>query len=325
MLTGLFYAKGQPLVAFAEAKEIEPFLRRKDGTLWLDLEAPSDAETAVLEGVFKFHPLLVQECLRFADRPKVDFAPECVYAIIHAPVYREKSGWLGVETAEIDVFVGEGFVVTYHPYAVEAINTLRDRCKTGAERYLGRGGDFLLYYLAETIVDNFFAVIDHLETRIELLEKDIFGRATAQSFRKIIYLKRDLMHLRRILGPQREVFSLLSREETKYITPPAQRYLRAAYDHVTIIHDVIDIDRDMVAGLRDTYLSYISNRLAETMKFLTIITTCLMPATILAGAWGMNFDYLPLRSWPLAFPLFFVACGLVAWGMVRYFQWKRWL
>lgn len=325
MLTAIYYRKSLPVQVLPDAVAIQAALNRHDGLLWVDLEHPNEAETAILEGIFHFHPLLVQECLRFAERPKVEFTEDCVYVIMHGPIFKETPGWVGVDTAEVDIFVGDGFFVTYHPHVLGAVTTLRERCKTGAERYMGRGVDFLLYHFSENVVESFFAVIETLEVRIEALEKEMFTHASAPSFRKIVNLKRDLMNLRRILAPQREVFSLLSREETRYISSPAQRYLRAAYDHITIIHDVIDIDRDMVAGLRDTYLSFASNRLAEIMKVLTIITTCIMIPTLIAGAWGMNFDHIPFKDFPHAFAVYFLFSITVVVGMLWFFRKQKWV
>ncbi|MBI3271603.1 MAG: magnesium/cobalt transporter CorA [Planctomycetes bacterium] len=325
MLTGIYRSASTGARVFTEAKEVGQCLARREGMLWLDLEAPSPEEVALLENDFHFHPLLVQECLRLTDRPKVDFSAECVYLIVHAPHIDKKER--RVTTLEIDVFLGPGYLLTYHPYPVESITLLRERCKPGGggDRLLARGPDFLLYHFAEAVVDHFFTVVDDVELRMDDLEKEVFSRATERSFRKILHLKRDLSHLRRILGPQREVFSLLAREDTPFVSAEAQRHLRNVYDHFTIIHDVAETDRDMVAGLRDTYLSYVSNRLAQTMKVLTVITTCLMPASILAGAWGMNFDHIPLKEWPYAFEAFFLSCTLLAGGMLGLFHWRRWI
>ncbi|MBI3269445.1 MAG: magnesium/cobalt transporter CorA [Planctomycetes bacterium] len=325
MLTAFHRVEGQPLKTFQDPGQVRGILDRHEGILWVDLEGSSPEPTAILQDVFRFQPLLVQESLRYSDRPKADFTDACVYAILHAPSFRERGGWVGVDTTDIDVFLGDGFLVTYHPEPIGAITALRDRCRATPEKYLGRGCDFLLYHVEETIVESFFAVIDSLEVRLDTMEKEIFSRPSAQFFKKIVHFKRDLMHLRRILGPEREVFSLLGREESRFIGASARQHLRTAYDHISIVHDVVEIDRDMVVGLRDTYLSFVSNRMSEVMKVLTIITTCLMPPTLLAGIWGMNFEHLPLRDWPYAFWAFLTLCGGMGGGMLYAFRRQKWM
>jgi len=191
-------------------------------------------------------------------------------------------------------------------------------------RHGPRIGSTLLYRIADEIVDEYLTAIDELDVRIEDLEDRIFDDPQQEVVEEIFTLKRSLLHLRRILAPQREVFNKLARGDFDLIPKQDQLLFRDIYDHLVRLHDIIESLRDLVGGSLETYLSIVSNRMNEVMKTLTIFTALFMPLTFLTGFFGMNYfqPAITLSAWTGA-EAFFVMMGLIIATPVLMYFWMR--
>jgi magnesium transporter len=200
---------------------------------------------------------------------------------------------------------------------------------TRDERHLRSGPDHLLYRLVDEIAASYMTVVEALDDEIDFAEDQVFGNPAPTVLNHIFKLKRAVLSLRRIIGPQREVLNKLARDDYGVIDQHDQVYFRDVYDHLVRLYDITESIRDLVSGTLDTYLSVINNRMNEIMKTLTIITTLFMPISFLTGFFGMNFfePVARLYGWtsPLAFIITLAILITVPWGMFYYIRHRKWM
>jgi magnesium transporter len=258
------------------------------GLLWVDFEdTPPEDDEQILRGTFNFHPLAVDDALQETHIPKIDDWGEYLYIVLHAVVFDNKDGG-NVDTLELDVFVGKNYLVTHHDQSINAIERVWSSVQRDP-RHLRNGADHLLYKLIDEVVASYMPVVEVIDDEIDRTEDQIFDKPTPRTLEHIFFLKRAVLHLRRIIGPQREVLNKLARDDYDTIDERERVYFRDIYDHLVRLYDITESMRDMISGSLDIYLSVINNRMNDIMKTLTIITTFFMPIAFVTGFFGMNF------------------------------------
>ncbi|HEY9898196.1 MAG TPA: magnesium/cobalt transporter CorA [Pantanalinema sp.] len=267
---------------------------RAKGVLWIDLEGTDRADVEWLKGCFGFHPLALEDCLQSGQRPKLDHYDGYAFLDFYSASFDPARARLTTE--EIDLFIGEGYLVTAHKAPMPALDEVRTRWQESAES-AGGGASYLLYLLLDTVVDEYFPVVDKMEEQLEAFEEMLFERFEQSVITRIFTLKKDLLLMRKVVAPTRDVCLLLLRRESHLIAPGTAVYLQDVYDHLIRVADSIDTYRDLVSGAIDAYLSVIANRTNDTMKRLTSISAVLMSVTLVAGIYGMNFPHMPELSW----------------------------
>ena len=266
--------------------------------LWIDFDGePNASAEPILTGIFHFHPLAVDDALQETHTPKVDDWGEYIYLVLSAMSFSADNG-LELITHELDVFLGKNFVVTHHDEPlgfIEKARTLFVRDK----RSTSHGPDHLLYKLIDDLVAEYMPMAEAIDDQIDRVEDEVLTKAAPDTLERIFTLKRIILSMRRVLGPQREVLNKLARDDFEVIDPHDRVFFRDIYDHLVRLHDVNESMRDLVSGSLDTYLSVINNRMNDVMKTLTIITTLFMPISFLTGFFGMNFfePVAGLTSW----------------------------
>jgi len=299
-------------------------LSTEDGFVWVSLEAASEEEiNSILGGVFKFHPLAIEDCLSPGYQvAKIDDFSDYIFLITHAIKSDERLDKL--EPLELDFFLGENFLVTCFTDAeIPAIEKTWERIIRD-NRISKNGADFLCHTILDEVVDEYMPLIDSMETEVEWIEDSAMEKPTPATLQRLLSLKHSIMSLRRIIAPQREVMNRLSRDEFPQIDAQSLIYFRDIYDHLVRIQDLADIIRDIVSGSLDIYLNSTSLRLNEIMKALTIVSTVFLPLSFITGAFGMNFINIPGAQTTNGF---LITCAiLVALGvaMLLYFRKKHW-
>jgi magnesium transporter len=291
--------------------------------LWVDLAAPSIPETLILSDTFTFHPLAVEDAVSAKQYPKVEAYDGYLYAILHGINYH-KSG-ICFDTHDVDFFVGPSYLVTVHDGTSRSIGELREFA-TRNPKIMGEGPVSLFHRIVDAMVDHYRPEIEKLEDRIDELEEAVFGEPSPDQVRQILKEKRDVALLRRIVVPQRDVIARLARRDFVDISTEMSFRFRDIYDHLQRIVDDAFTFQDRITGILDAHLSNVSNRLNEVMKLLAIVSTLLMPPTLLAGLWGMN---VPMPHFPGADTVQFwwVAgiLGIMTMAMLVYFRRRRWI
>ncbi len=267
--------------------QLAAMLQDKQSLIWVDLDGEDPGVyQPLLADTFGFHMLAIEDALIESHYPKIDDWSSYLYAVLHAVDFDQNL--LDVDTHEVDFFLGPNYLVTHHVEPIRAIDRVRRACQRD-ERRLARGADYLLYELTDGLVSDFMPCVDALDDEIDRLEDEVFDRPTSATLNRLFTLKRAVIHLRRILSPQREVLNRLARDDYDPIDEQERVYFRGVYDHLVRLYDINESLRDLVSGTLDTYLSVVSNRLNEIMKVLTVVTVLGLPLTFLTGFFGMNF------------------------------------
>jgi magnesium transporter len=309
-----------------EIKTIEECFLFKDKptVTWINIDGLHQVE--ILEKLgecYGLHPLVLEDILNTDQRPKMEDYGEYLYIVLRMLNYNDKSS--EIESEQISLVLGPNFVFSFQEREGDTFNPIRDRIRNSKGRIRKMGADHLAYTLLDSIIDNYFIILEKLGEKIEFLEEEVVTRPTPETLQTIHHLKREMIFLRKGVWPLREVISGLERGESSLIKESTRIYLRDVYDHTIQTIDTIETYRDMVSGMLDIYLSSISNRLNAVMKVLTIIATIFMPLTFIAGIYGMNFKYMPELEWRWGYPVVWFAVVLISVSMLIYFKRKRWL
>src|SRR5258706_5701629 len=265
--------------------------------LWVDLEDATEEEVKyVLEDVFHFHPLSIEDCVMVSPSPKVEeyspkegdrFSPY-LFIVVHAVDYSRTDGVFA--TRELDFFLGKNFLVTYHTGPLKPVSLTEEQA-VKATMHIARAPDRVAHTLLDAIVENYKPALDELSIEISELEQQALQNPCKQTLNKILQVKKEVLHLRQIMGPQREVFARFARGEFKLIRAHMVPYYRDVYDALYHISEVAQNYTDSLTGILQVYLSMSSNRTGEVVKALTLITILSTPATIIASWYGMNFRH----------------------------------
>jgi magnesium transporter len=329
MIRVLFHDGHQLQSLPGEAASMKSALTNMDGLLWVDFEASLPAtDEPILRDVFGFHPLAIDDALQESHIPKIDDWEEYLYIVLHA-IQFERTDGSSLETLELDIFVGQNYLVTHHDQPIAALNAVWEESQRD-ERHWKNGSDYLLYRLVDRVVTSYLPVLEEVDDEIEQIEDQVFSNPKPQLVERIFTLKRAIAHLRRVISPQREVLNKLARDDYAVIDRKARIYFRDVYDHLVRLHDISESIRDLVSGALDTYLSVINNRMNDIMKTLTIITTLFMPLSFVAGFFGMNFFPSPngdFRIWttPAVFRIAVLILLLTPVGMFLWIKRKGWM
>jgi magnesium transporter len=269
-------------------EDIVAALKNPEGCLWVDFEnTPPESDEPFLREVFCFHPLAIDDALIESHVPKVDDWGEYLYIVLHSVEFNPQDGG-ELNTLELDVFLGDNYLVTHHDQKIPALETVWKSIQRD-ERHVHGGPDHILYRLTDEVVASYMPVVEEIDMAIDHAEDQIFDRPTPGTLEQIFMLKRAALHLRRIIGPQREVLNKLARDDYRVIDARDRVYFRDVYDHLVRMYDIVEGLRDMVGGALDSYLSVTSNRINEVMRTLTVVTVLFMPISFLSGFFGMNF------------------------------------
>ncbi len=304
-------------------EEIKSGFHSGSGLLWVDISEPTTEDGQLLENVFQFHPLAIEDCLsRNIHPPKVDNFGDYLLLIVHGVNYTVESDV--VETAELAIFLGRNFVVSSHHYpllSVEAVRQLAER----DGRPLKRGADFLVHSIVDALVDNVLPTVNKLTEIVENVEEEVIREPHQATLELILKLKRSALHLHRVMAPQRELLNRISRGDFKIISDEARIFYRDIYDHIVRIEDLNQSVRDMTDNALTTYLSSIANRQNEVMKILSIVAAIFLPLSLVTGVFGMNFVNMPELnlSWGYYAVLGFI--GLAILIVVLLFWAKGWI
>jgi len=309
-----------------ETKTIEECLLFKDKptVTWINIDGLHQVE--ILERLgecYGLHPLVLEDILNTDQRPKMEDYGEYLFIVLRMLNYNDKSSEIEVE--QISLILGTNFVLSFQEKEGDTFNPIRERIRNSKGRIRRMGADYLSYSLLDSIVDNYFIILEKLGEKIEFLEDELVTRPTPETLQIIHHLKREMIYLRKAVWPLREVIGSLERGEPPLVKETIRVYLRDVYDHTIQVIDTIETFRDMVSGMLDIYLSSISNRLNAVMKVLTIIATIFMPLTFLAGIYGMNFKYMPELEWRWSYPVVWLIMVGIGVSMLLYFRKKKWL
>jgi magnesium transporter len=309
-------------VSLARAADCRDYLDRETRT-WVQVNGQADPETLRHLGeLFDLHDLALEDVLNTGQRPKVEVYDDQLFIIAAMPFYDGDN----LEIIQISLFVGKNYLICLCPLDEDPFEPVRKRMRIpNNRRFATREIDYLLYALLDLITDAGFPVLERFGYQLEEMETELLARPRQQTLAQIHAVKRELLVLRRVLWPQRELLTSLMRTEDGLINASTQIYFRDCHDHSVQIIELLESFREMATSMVDIYLSSITQRTSETMRVLTIIATVFIPLTFIAGIYGTNFDYLPELHYRYSYFIFWGVLVLIAAVMLRFFHKRNWL
>jgi magnesium transporter len=276
---------------------------------WLDMDKPSEADFAMIEDLLSLHPLALEDSKKFNQRPKIeeydDFTFLVCYGAVDAPEERS-----GLAPIEVHCFYSPKFLVTVHDGKCPIFEELRDRhVRKLAKVEEGLG---ILYLVIDSLVDSFFPQLSELDDKIDTLEDELFEKATPEQLQEAMAIKRQLVQLRKIVNPQRDMFAALlsGRYELPGMTTEQEHYFRDIYDHLIRVSEQVDDYRDLATGAMELYQSTQGNNMNMTMKQLGWVATFFLPLSFLTGFFGQNFTFLTSHLIVPTWTFFVLGLGL---------------
>ncbi len=298
--------------------------RRPGGVTWINVAGIQ--EVGLIEELGRrlgLHPLIIEDVVNTAERPKVEDYGEYIFFILK--LFETDGRGRGGDIQQVSLVLGPDYVLSFEERKSRVLAAVEDRVRKGKGRSRRMGPDYLAYALIDAVVDSYFGTMEAVGEEIEAIEEELVLDPKRQVLQRIHALKREMIHFRRSIWPLRELINRLERLETPLVKPATDAYLRDLYDHTIQIIDSVETYRDVLSGMLETYLSSVSNRMNEIMKVLTIIATIFIPITFLVGLYGMNFKYMPEIGWKYGY--------LMTWGLILgsvvtmlvYFRRKKWM
>jgi magnesium transporter len=298
---------------------------RAHGLTWVHLDSPQLAEASLLAERYGWHPLDLEDVLSRRQRPKVDEYPDYLFGVLHFPVYDKAIQRLNA--AELDVFVGNGYLVTLPNVELLPVTRLFGRCEEDEElrdQLFGKGSGYLLYHILDDLFDYCFPILDKIGHKLDSVEDDLFEKRAEEVVRDLSNVKQEIISYRKIIKPERSTLRLLERKIERFLPEDLELYFDDIVDASERIWDLLDNYKEVVEALEDTNESVISHRQNDVLRVLTVVTVILLPLTLITGIFGMNVHF-PGFDGAMAFWVilgFMLGLGL---GLTLFFRFKRWL
>ncbi len=331
-VTCVDYSPGQ--VSVQEINDVSEFISRHrpdwSAVRWINVAGLSDMNIIhVLAAKYDLHPLVVEDLLNTRHRPKIEayggdgIAQRArLFIVTHTLRYDNKR----LYSEQISMFLGHTTLLTFQESANDIWKPVLQRIHNKNSRVRNNDASFLVYTLLDTLLDDCFPIMERFGDRLEDLETEIIEGPPRKTVTNDIHnFKRDLLLMRWVAWPMREVVAALQRESHECLSENTRIYMRDLTDHIVQLIEIIETYRERASDMTENYMSAVSHRMNEVMKVLTIIGTIFIPLTFLAGVYGMNFHYFPELDQPWAYPAFWVFCGAAVIAMVTLFRRRGWL
>ncbi|MBD2214175.1 magnesium/cobalt transporter CorA [Nostoc linckia FACHB-104] len=314
----------------ASPEECIPFLDAQSVS-WVDVRGLGNIDILQRVGqVFDLHPLVLEDVVNMAERPKTEDYEDQLLIIARMVV--PKVNAFGFYSEQVSLVLGKTYLLTVQEEPEhDCFDAVRSRIEKSKGIIRKSGADYLTYALLDAIIDGFFPVLERYGEQIEDLENEVITKPTQKTLQKIYKIKRELLQLRRAIWPQRDVISSLMRDSGENISDEVRIYLRDCYDHAVQVIDMVETYRELTSGLMDVYLSAVSNKMNEIMKILTVVSSIFIPLTFVAGIYGMNFNTekspynMPELNWYFGYPLCLAVMAAIAGGLLFFFWRRGWL
>jgi magnesium transporter len=321
MIQSFIFSEGRLVGRDLELEALRLVRADKGLLLWVDLANPTDEEIkSVLEGVFQFHPLAIEDCVTPSSLPKVEDYEDYLFLVIHAVDFTRSEKF---STTELDLFLGRDFLVTFHRQPLASVQTVVDRMVKNPG-VIARAPDRLAHSILDLLVDNYTPTINELRGELEHIEEAVLSHTSDNFITEILQVRGEVYHLREIIGPQRDVISRLAHGESKIVRPLMLPYFRNLRDKLLRIDETAANYAEQLLISFDLFLSRSAFEANEGIKVLTALTALTVPATIVGTWYGMNFEHMPELKSPYGYPgawLVTVVSTVLVWIWCKKKKW----
>ncbi len=308
--------------------KLHSLLDDKESVFWIDFEITNKTEAALAEdvllNVFKFHHLTVEDCHEERNQPKVEIFPNYLFFIVHG--IKSETNSANFITKELDGYLGDNFVITVRKEKFRSVEKVKRQIRANPNIFR-RGAAFLLHQILDQIVDMYMPLVDDFDVAINDLEDRVFQMRRPNNIilEEIMDLRRSVARLKRISARQLEVLYRISHGEFPQIPENILPFYRDVHDHLLRISDLSESYRDLVGGLFEIHFSVTATKTNDVIKFLTIFSSIILPLSLIAGIYGMNFDNMPELKSRYGYFITLGAMFFVTVGLLFYFWRKGWI
>ncbi|MGD6794371.1 magnesium/cobalt transporter CorA [Metabacillus indicus] len=283
--------------------------------IWVDIYPEKDAEGKILKEIFQFHPLAIEDCFHFLQRPKLDYYDGYHFFVLHS------INKATMEPEEVDVFLSDNYIVTLHLHQSAEADLIYEKIKQIQNSQL-LTPNYVFYEVLDKLVDFYFPCITEMEETLNALESGEYGMK--QIMKQVFETRSGLLKIKRTVYPMRDLLYRLLNSERLNIPISERTYFMNVYDHLLKLSELINANMDFTAEIRENYLSVNSYRSNNVMMTLTVITTIFMPLTFIAGVYGMNFENMPELKWEFGYFYVLGGMGFLSLMMFIWFKRKGW-
>lgn len=306
-------------------EECAPYLATQSVS-WVDIQGLGREDLLQRLGeVFKLHPLVLEDVVNVPQRPKFEDYDD--QQLMLCRMIKADEEGKGFYRQQVSLVLGPDYVLTIQEASDYdcCFEPLRDRIRRNKGAIRSHGADYLLYCLIDAIIAGFFPVLEDYGERLEELEHEVVCSPSRHTLEKIYQMKRELLMLRRSIWPQRDAIDRLMRENSALVGTEVRVYLRDCYNQTVQVIDMVETYRELASSMMEVYLSSVSNRMNENIRFLTVFSTIFLPLTFIVGIYGMNFEFMPELKWSWGYPLVWLIMLSVTGSLLFYFHRKGWL
>jgi magnesium transporter len=307
---------------FDSIKEALRRVQESDKICWLNIDGLHD--TSIVEYLVKenrIHKLSGEDILSVGQRPKLDEYDDYIHIVANMLMITDDD----IDKEQITLLVYDKLLISFQEKSGDVFQHVRRRLREGSGQIRGRKGDYLGYALVDSIVDQYFVILEHYGIQIEELEEALLNKPTESILANLHLVRRKAIHIRRAIYPMREVVSRFEKSDSTIIENETKLFVRDLYDHTIQVIETVEVFRDSVSGLLDLYMNSISNRMNNVMKVLTIVSTIFIPLTFIAGVYGMNFTNMPELEYKHGYLVTMIVMLIILISMVIFFKKKKWL
>lgn len=302
--------------------EAKPYLENNETQTWINFINVSDTvKLKALGEVFKIHPLVLEDITNTQQRPKFEDWDDYIYVVITML----KLNGDQIDQEQVSFVLGPNYLISFQEKEGDVFNTVRTRLENGKGRVRKMSVDYLLYILLDSIIDHYFLVLENINNEVEALEESIEKQVDNEDIVDIQKIKRETLFVRRLITPVKELCQNIIKSESVLLFEQNLIYFKDLQDHVVQAIESLETLRDFIASLLEYCNSFISTKLNEIMKVLTMVSTIFIPITFIAGIYGMNFEHMPELSLAWAYPSIVGLMILIVILMFTYFKRKKWL
>jgi len=299
-------------------------IKTSKGVAWINIDGVHDS--AAIESICEYldiHKLSVEDILNVSQRPKLEEYPKYVHGVIKDLIYQAEGEYFDYE--QISFLLKDNVLITFQERTGDAFDGVRKRIREGIGYVRKRGADYLMYALLDSVVDNYFVILENFGDKLEDLETELLENPDKNSLTKLHNIRRETLGLRRAVYPMREMVAAFEKLEEPLFSHSNKVFTRDLYDHTIKVIETVEIFRDMTSSLLDLYINSVSNKMNEVMKVLTIMTSIFIPLSFIAGVYGMNFQNMPELGYKYGYYIVLGVMAVVFAGIILYLKRRKWL
>ena len=311
-----------------ELSKLKKYKKNKNVT-WINICGIHNTQVIDETGkIFGVHPLVLEDILNVGHNPKADEYDDYIFIVTKMINYNNDLNELNIE--QVSFVLGKNFLITFQEREGDVFDLIREKIRSNNGRIRKSGADYLAYRLIDTMVDNYFSVLEKIDEHIEKIEDSLLIDPKEDTLQNIHSIKKETIRLKRAISPLRDIIYTLERERYSFIAKSTYIYLHDLYDHIKQVADNVENYREVINGLQEVYISQSGQKMNEIMKILTIIATIFIPLTFIVGIYGMNFHAesspwnMPELNWKYGYPFVILIMIFIVIGMLIFFKRKKW-